>query len=222
MPSLRADPSKSAVAWAAIDMLGCLLLVLLVLMQPTTRRTPPRIETDGQYAVTIEWADGSPNDVDLYVEDPDNNVCYFGADHISLMNLENDDLGNKSDSQRKVKLRGNHERIIMRGSVTGEYTVNVHMFQRDGGPNPERVRVRIWRLRGDDTMVRTQIVELRGEGDQQTAFRFTLNANGDITGFSRLSKDLVGNSTASDSTGFEHIAPTSTPTFPSGNGTSGP
>lgn len=159
---------------------------------------PPHIQTFGQFAVTTTWPAGSNNDVDLYVRDPNGNICYFGALTIGLMTLEGDDLGTATSGTetlpdgRKVVTDYNGERTVLHGIVPGEYTVNVQMYQQnDPGMTP--VTVQLWSLRGNDEMLHEQKVVLNKTGDEITAFRFTLDAAGHVSNINRLPAHLVQN-----------------------------
>lgn len=190
--------TRAGYAWVApFDLLVCLLLIFLVLAltaQPTTP-TPPTIDTLGVYAVTTAWGDGSNDDVDLYLADPADNISYFGAMDVGLMHLEVDDLGTRAsgtfdNAGKRVVVLPNHERIVIRGAVPGEYVVNVQMYGK-ADPKPTPVVVTLWRLRGNDVEVTTRTVTLRADGDHQTAFRFTLDAKGNVSNINTLDKDIV-------------------------------
>ena len=185
----------SAIAWAAIDFLCCLLLVVYMLIAPPVK-SKPSIDTLGYYAVVVTWRDGSTNDVDTYVEDPQDHIVYFANPQTGLMHLEQDDLGTgvsntTSVNGRQVVVKQNQERVILQGIVPGEYIVNVHLYsQRQHTPEP--VTIKLYRLRGEDEVLITQHVVLQREGDQKTAFRFTLNSAGHMCCVNHLQKNLVG------------------------------
>lgn len=152
------------------------------------------LATDGLYAIVMTWPDGSNDDVDLYVKDPLDNVAFFKNHAAGLMHLENDDLGSRSDTigtaAGTVKVDKNEERIIIRGAVNGEYVVNAQMYEkRDGGPTP--VTIKLYMLRGSDTEIKSAERVMNASGDEFTAFRFSLDANGDVTGYSDLPLSLV-------------------------------
>lgn len=178
---------------AAFDLLCCLLMVF-VLSQG--QHKPPHIQTFGQFAVTITWPAHSNDDVDLYVRDPLGNICYFGALTIGQMTLEGDDLGTATSGTttlpdgRVVVSPYNGERTVLHAIVPGEYTVNVHMYNK-ADPGPTTVIVKLWSLRGNDQVVHTQTVVLTRQGQQVTAFRFTLDAAGHASNYNRLPAHLV-------------------------------
>jgi hypothetical protein len=184
---------------AAFDLLTCLLLLFVILALTQRPVTPPSIKTFGAYAVTATWADGANDDVDLYVRDPQGNICYFANTNTGLMNLEHDDLGTlvsgtapfAGDTKgRTVVVRENGERTVIRGVVAGEYTVNVQMyFKADNGPRP--VTISFWSLRGADRLLVQAHVTLHAEGDEATAFRVTVDASGNVVRVTHTPANLV-------------------------------
>jgi hypothetical protein len=189
---------SSPLAWVAIDFLCCLLLVVYTLIAPP--RQPSSVETLGEYAIEVTWPAARDDDVDTYVEDPTGNVVSFTQRDVALMHLDHDDLGRSSDRQRYeagvAVVRRNEERVVLRGVVPGEVTVNVHAY-RKGTPGPCRVRVRLYRLRGEDAKLLDRSVTLVSGGQETTVFRFTLDAHGILRGHNSLSKHLVGAPTRS-------------------------
>ena len=173
-------------AWAAIDCLCCLLLVVYVLIAPVAKKkADPTVATPGLIAVAIEWPSGD-DDVDLYVRDPLGNIVWFGATSGGLMHLEHDDLGLYNDQVASRTVTRNGERVVLRGVTPGEYVANAHMY-RKGTRGETPVRAELWRLMGDDTLVKEATVMLRDYGDQGTEFRFTVDARGRVTETNRLS-----------------------------------
>ncbi len=191
--SLKRTSSDGSVSWVpAFELLLCLVAIfaILVLTETPTKQTSS-IETLGVYAVTMTWSTGSNDDIDLYVRDPDGNVCYFGAEDVGLMHLETDDLGTKnSGTYGEVTVRAHTERTIIRGVVPGEYIVNAQEFQKSD-PGPMKVTITLWRLRGGDLKVISKTVTLNKNGDIAFAFRFTLDAQKNVSGTSMLPKDIV-------------------------------
>lgn len=178
---------------AAFDLLCCIMIVL-VLQQGHAK--PPHIQTFGKFAVTASWAAGSDDDVDLYVRDPNGAISFFAAQTVGQMSLERDDLGTASSGTatlpdgRTIRSTWNGERTVIRGIVPGEYTVNVHMYNKND-KGTARVTIQLWALRGSDVLLKQVIVTLRVKGDEATAFRFTLDAAGRVSNINQLPAKLV-------------------------------
>src|SRR3990167_11091366 len=97
---------------SAFDLLSCLLLIFVVLvLVSTTKKSTSQIETLGLYAVVITWPNGSKDDIDLYMQDPEGGLIFFASRDSGLMHLEHDDLGEPD--------RVNMERGILRGTLPG-------------------------------------------------------------------------------------------------------
>lgn len=158
------------------------------------------IETDGAYAIVATWPADVNDDVDLYVQDPSGNLVFYGRTTAELMHLEYDDRGELGDkamtSSGEVKAAINSERAIIRGGMPGEYVVNVHMFAKRHA-SPTKVKVSLYRLKGDDTEILVKERTLANDGDEATAFRFTLGADGEKTGDSELPISLTAGAAAS-------------------------
>jgi hypothetical protein len=184
---------------AFVDFLSNVLLLFMVffvlsfvLIQP--KRSQPSIDTLGTYAVVVTWPSGD-DDVDTYVRDPAGEIAYFANAEAGLMHLEHDDLGRTGDTKsaagRKVTVDDNAERVILRGTLSGEYVVNVHMYRKLSS-GPVRVRLRLYGLRGPDRELLAARSSLASSGAERTAFRFSLDAAGRLTGTNHLQTRLVG------------------------------
>lgn len=171
-----------------VDFLAAVVLVQQAILARTTiaEAKTPAIPTAGVYAVSIEWAPGSDDDVDLYVQDPAGEICYFGNKTAGPLHLELDDLG-VSGTLRASGARG--ERVVLRAAVPGEYVVSTHLYS---GASPARVLVRLWSLTGSDRVLVERRVLLPSQGEERTPFRFRLSRTGTLAGTSRLPKRLVG------------------------------
>lgn len=149
---------------SALDLVACLLLVFAAVALLSTVSPPrARIDTLGLYAVTLRWDRGALSDLDLYIRTPSGRVVYFGNDDTDDVYLERDDIG--APSAR------NDERAVITREERGEYVVNVHAyhFQDD---HPLRATLSLWRLRGEDRLLRTREIEIVRQGQERTAFRF--------------------------------------------------
>jgi hypothetical protein len=175
-------------AWAAIDFLCCLLLVVYVLVAPPVQAQS--IETFGRYVIVLAWPDRAHSDVDLWVRDPGHRVVYYAQTRNGLMHLEEDDLGIVSDTISGITVHRNLERVVVKGIVPGEYIVNVHLYNRLDR-HPLRAEVTLYRLQGADRKMASRMVTLTRQGQEETAFRFSLSPDGRLTGMSRLPAALV-------------------------------
>jgi hypothetical protein len=175
--------TDASIAWAALDLISCLLLVVYTLIAPPKARTA-RIATPGAYAIVLEWPRRSTNDLDLYVRDPAGNVAWFGQHDGGSLQLEHDDLG--AGTGTSYGFGPNYERTVVRTTTPGVYAAVVHVYcQREAGPTPATVE--LWKLGAQQQRPVTarRLVMGRG-GDEQTAFRWTLDQAGDVVATDRL------------------------------------
>lgn len=179
--------SRNPIAWCAIDTLCCLLLVIYTLVAPQTPKHPPSIPTFGSYAITLSWQ--GKDDIDLHVVDPKGNDAYFASPSTREMNLEHDFIPDYDFSGTTVWT----ERTIIRETQKGEYIVNAHFYDHPGYAVAKRVKVTVtlYRLRGNDRKLFAVSFYLDRQGQEHTAFRFTLNRAGDITSHNQLQRNII-------------------------------
>jgi hypothetical protein len=172
-----------------------LFVLAYIQIRPPAEKQEAVLETDGIFAVVLQWSDESADDVDLFVMDPAGSVAYFSNASVGLMHLEHDDLGKRNDvlssGSQSIRVQKNEERTIIRGVVPGEYVVNVLMYRKeDSGTTP--VTVRLYRLRGEDAPVIEKQLVLTRSGDERTVFRFTPKDDGTVSNINELPKPLFG------------------------------
>lgn len=152
------------------------------------------IDTNAEMLVTATWPDSNPDDIDLYVEDPAGNIVWYHAMQRGLLNLERDDRGNYLDEievgGETVTFPLNQETVTMRGIVPGEYIVNVYKFT-DATGQPVPVTVKVEKINPRLSIVYYQTLTLAGEGDEQTALRFTLDEAGEVSDINTREISLV-------------------------------
>lgn len=191
---------NETVSVAFIDMLFILLIffiVILALIQINPESVvKPAIETRGKFLITIQWEDGSRDDVDIYVQGPDGKIAYFQSRNNELMHLEYDDRGTVGDKvvssvAGEVILDRNEERVVLRGTIPGEYTVNVHMFRKTE-TQPTHVKAALYQLIGSDKELHRTENILTVQGQEATAFRFTVTETEFIRGINDLPKPIMG------------------------------
>lgn len=175
-------------------MLALLGIFLILAITETPKATPMRIDTLGVYAATLTWPNGSNDDIDLWVQDPRDNIAWYAQLTSGEMTLNGDDLGCASGTGYGLEGPAsdchNEERTIIKEAIPGEYTVNVVMFKKND-PGPTTCTVTLWRLRGDDRIMIEKHIVLMHTRQEVTAFRFTLNRAGDASNFNTLPKSLM-------------------------------
>ncbi len=174
-----------------VDLMMSTLVVVTALLIASNaveraKKQHESLQTEGLFAIVATWPDEANDDVDLYVRDPRGGIAYFNAREIGGMHLEQDDRAFGSGPQKHI------ERVIIRGALEGEYTVNVQMFAKHA-PLPTTVKIRLVSLKGEDADLIEKTKVLDKDGDEETAFRFTLSADGNASDFNELPRRLTGN-----------------------------
>ncbi len=183
----------------AVDLLAAIVLIQqAIIARETIAKRSLQVPTSGAYAVTVTWPPGSNDDVDTYVEDPAGDIVYFRSQDAGLMHLEHDDLGQslsgvQVEGAQTTIVHWNGERVVLRGTLTGSYVVNVQMYRKastGSTPGPVPVEVQLWDLR-TGAIVTGERVVLSREGDERTAFRFRLDRRGAVVSINHLQKRFV-------------------------------
>lgn len=136
-------------------------------------------ETEGnfvqkaEFIITLDWNDGSPNDVDLWVQTPSGEVVFFKNKMVGSTFLDVDDVGGGGrdfPSRREI--------ITIRGKEAGTYTVNVVMWQ-NYLQKPEPIRVVVTKINPYKDIFDKKIVMLDTKSET-TIGSFTLDDNNNI------------------------------------------
>jgi hypothetical protein len=181
--------------WMNLGLALMALFILAYIQINVKQKSKKVVQTNAEFIITISWDSQSDDDVDGYLEDPSGNVLYFRAREIGVMHLDRDDLGKKNDIARlsngeTIQIEDNREIITLRGVIPGEYTLNVHMYQKND-VEPTTVTVTVDKINPYST-VKTKDVTMIESGQEKTICRFTLNADGVVEDVNELAKPLIG------------------------------
>jgi len=172
---------------------AALFSLSFVLINPS--KQTKNVEAKADFIITVVWPADMDDDVDTYVEDPAGNLVAFMRREQGLMHLDRDDTGFQSDRIQTdfgvVEFRENRELVTLRGTMAGEYVVNVHMYTKrsaDGVPTP--VSIRLEKLT-PFKIAAVREVQLLVDTDEKTAFRFVLNDKGEVIEVNHLEKTLT-------------------------------
>ena len=110
------------------------------------------------------------------------------------MHLDRDDLGKRNDfintPSGPVEYPENREIITIRGTVPGEYVLNVHMYGKKSDNLLTPVTVFVDKINPYSTVL-LRTVELGEKGDEKTVCRFVVDKEGKIKDVSYLFKSLT-------------------------------
>lgn len=187
----RSDPFTDLLFNA---LLGFTFLFLIAIMFMNPEAKSGIIDPKAEYILTITWEDNSPDDVDVWVEDPEGQIVWFRTPEAGLLHLDRDDRGLVNDT---ITINGeelqnplNQEVVTLRGVVKGEYVVNLHYYSSETG-KPVDVNVRLVKVNPKLEVIYYGTVNLEKRGDEKTAFRFKIGRDGEVFGINFLPKTIV-------------------------------
>lgn len=177
-------------------LLGFILLFFLAILFISPAEETGKIDIDAQYVITVSWPDGSPEDIDTWIQEPGGNIVWFRNRSSNLVHLDRDDRGMLNDT---LDINGvavenplNQEIAAIRGVAPGEYIVNVHYYESEIEQTVP-VSVKVARVNPVYTVAYYGTTRLESKGDEKTAVRFTIASDGNITDINQLPKRLVPN-----------------------------
>ena len=194
---------------AFVDFLFILLLAFismfilaLILINPVTKKS--EVERKAEFLITLEWDKESRDDVDIWVEDPLGKVVSFRNKTADVMHLDKDDLGQLNDTIRfpdgtTQVIHLNREVVTLRGWVEGEYTINVHMYNKrdrthpsdaNSYGHPTNVKVEMLRINPYKILFEERFT-LTHRGEEVTIRRVTLDKDGEIIATNKREKSFV-------------------------------
>jgi len=128
------------------------------------------------------------------VQDPAGKLVWYNQKEVGLMTLERDDRGDTNDftlvEKKKIRLPIREELVSIRGTLPGEYTVNVHLYQHIS-TTPVPVSVKVEKLNPQIQVVYYQTMTLDHTDEEKTAIRFTLADDGSVIRTSDNEKSLI-------------------------------
>lgn len=165
--------------------------IALILINPESENR--KVEVKAEFIISMSWPEDMDDDVDLYVEDPAGNLVSFSRREDGLMHLDRDDMGRSNDTVEtefgSIEYNENREIVTIRGTVPGEYVVNVHMYsKRSEGLTP--VFVQVDKINPFSTVF-TNTIDLRHDGHEETAVRIVIDKDSNIESINYLRKSLT-------------------------------
>lgn len=179
-------------------LLGFTFLFLAAMMFINPKAKSGIIDPKAEYIITIRWEDNSSEDIDLWVEDPYGSIIWFRNREVGLTHLDRDDRGMLNDvivinETEEIVNPLNQEVVTIRGTVPGEYVVNVHYYQSQDKNNsvPVNVYVRLDKVNPKLKVLYYDSIRLEHVGVEKTAFRFKIKSDGEVASIGFLPKKIV-------------------------------
>jgi len=161
-----------------LALLGFIAIVIMLLPHiTTTKEEAEDHRAPGNVIVEMHWPSDLPVDVDLWVKAPNEYPVGFWNQGGPTFNLLRDDIGDEGDATQE-----NYEISYSRGIPAGEYVVNVHMYGSLPGNKriPINVTVSVKKKLDEARQILNTTVVLYRQNQEETAFRFRLDGEGDL------------------------------------------
>ena len=171
-----------------------MLILALLLINPVTKQS--EVERKAEYIIVLEWDKESHDDVDLWVRNPLKKHVSFRNKVEGLMHLDKDDLGTVNDTlvlpdgTRQIILL-NREVVTLRGWQTGEYIINLHMFNKKS-PDLTNITVQMIKINPYKILFEEKIVLLT-RGEEATIRRITMDKLGNIIDTNKDPASIINN-----------------------------
>ena len=164
-------------------LLGFVFLFFLTILfiNPITKLG--NVNLKAEYIITIEWKESLPDDVDIWVKDPNGEIVSYLKKDAGWLHLDRDDRAVIND---KVSINGeeytypiNREVVTLRGIIPGEYIVNLYLYDNKSN-NPVDVKLIIEKVNPSLKLVYFNNITLMQNDSEMTIARFNLNSSGDF------------------------------------------
>lgn len=182
----------SVMLFKALQVVAFLFFIALLAIAPQANEG--KVDSKAEFIITMDWPDNHPDDLDLFVQDPAGNIAWYRHREAGFMVLERDDRGGPNDfiivNGRKILSPIREEIVVIRGIVSGEYTVNVSHFAATTG-RPVPVTVKVQKLNPVAEVIHENTLTVDHTGDEKSAVRFALDAEGKVIDVNYREKSLM-------------------------------
>ena len=176
------------------SLLGFAFMFAIAFMLISDPSEGGKIESKAEILISIRWPDQHPDDVDAIVESPGGDLVWYHNRDTGLMHLDRDDRGLFAD---RMNVDGavisnpiNQETVTIRALQPGEYVVNLLHYQANYD-EPLTVDVKVEKLNPEVELIYYGSHELHGVGDEETAVRFTVDSQKNISNVNQMPKRLL-------------------------------
>ncbi|MGB0712819.1 MAG: hypothetical protein ACPGUC_04595 [Gammaproteobacteria bacterium] len=169
-----------------------LFLVTIMLVNPIAKMG--RVNLKAEYIISVTWPENLPDDVDIWVEDPNGNVVSYLSKDAGWLHLDRDDRGDINDviliDGQEVIHPVNQEIVTIRGFVAGEYVINLYFYQQRS-QQPFEAVVKVEKVNPTLKLMFIDKVNMVEQDQETTVVRFSLRGDGELYGLNRLAKTLT-------------------------------
>ncbi|KRR26641.1 MULTISPECIES: hypothetical protein [Bradyrhizobium] len=191
-PREEAFDPLGVMLFKALQVIAFLFFLALLAVSPDAK--DGKIDSKAEFIITMDWPDNHPDDLDLFVQDPAGNIAWYRHREAGFLTLDRDDRGGANNfiivNGKKIASPIREEIVTVRGIVAGEYTVNVSHFQATTG-QPVAVSVKVQKLNPTAQVIFDNKLTLDHTGEEKTALRFWLDAEGKVLDVQQRQKSLM-------------------------------
>jgi hypothetical protein len=151
------------------------------------------VNLKAEYIITVDWQDNLPDDVDIWVQDPNGEIVSYLKKDAGWLHLDRDDQGIINDvviiNNKEVIYPINREVVTLRGIIPGEYIVNLYLYEHKS-KEPVEAKIIIEKVNPSLKLVYFNSTVLETKDTELTIARFNLDAKGDFT-IGSLQKEIL-------------------------------
>lgn len=158
-----------------------LFLVALMMVNPVAKKGI--IDPKAEFIISATWPEHLPDDIDLWVEDPQGQVVSYLQRDAGWMHLDRDDRGELNDT---VEIDGveviypiNQEIVTLRGTIEGEYVINLYFYKAESG-NEIPVTVKVEKVNPEFKLVYVNQIVMERQDSEITAVRFNIDSDRNV------------------------------------------
>ena len=158
-----------------------LFFITILFINPITKLG--NVNMKAEYIITVDWKDSLPDDIDLWVKDPNGEIVSYLKKDAGWLHLDRDDRGVVND---KVIIDGkeviypiNREVVTLRGIIPGEYVVNLYLYDHKSN-DPVEAKIIIEKVNPSLRLVFVGDVILKNEDSELTITKFRLDSEGNF------------------------------------------
>ena len=158
-----------------------LFFITILFINPITKLG--NINMKAEYIITVDWKDSLPDDIDLWVKDPNGEIVSYLKKDAGWLHLDRDDRGVVNDKiiidGKEVIYPINREVVTLRGIIPGEYVVNLYLYDHKSN-SPVEAKIIIEKVNPSLRLVFVGDVILKNEDTELTITKFRLDSEGNF------------------------------------------
>ena len=159
-----------------------LFFITILFINPITKLG--NVNLKAEFIITLDWKDSLPDDIDLWVQDPNGEVVSYLKKDAGWLHLDRDDQGEINDkvtiNNQEIIYPINREVVTLRGIIPGEYIVNVYMYSNPSS-RPVDINLTIEKVNPSLKLVYFNNSTLVKKDTEMTLARFNLDSQGRYT-----------------------------------------